>query len=126
MRALGIKTDLGENLTSATADDLSAALGQAKKVEKFDEYKKLVEAVEAAEVALEYGATDATELKKILDAVKSAAAKVLPPDTGVAINRAIDADAATETTASLLVLATAAVLAGVAVITKRSLARKNH
>lgn len=126
MRALGIKTDLGENLTSATADDLSAALGQAKKVEKFDEYKELVEAVEAAEIALEYGATDATELKKILDAVKSAAAKVLPPDTGVAINRAIDADAATETTASLLVLVAVAVLAGTAVIAKRSLARKNH
>ena len=126
MRALGIETKLGENLTSANLDDLSAALGQAKTVEKFAEYSALVDAVEAAEVALSNGATDATELKKVLDNIKSAAAKVLPPDTGVAMNSAVDADAAIETTSSLIVLATVAILAGAAVIAKRNLSRKNH
>lgn len=126
MRALGIETDLGQNMTSANLDELSAALGQAQKVEKFAEYSALVDAVEAAEIALGNGATDATELKKVLADIKAAAAKVLPPDTGVAMNSAIDADVAIETTSSLVVLAVVAILAGATVIAKRSLTRKNR
>lgn len=125
MRAIGIKTELGKGLTTATADELEAALQQAKAVDKFQEYSDLVDAVETAAAALANGSTDVAELKKALEAIKTAV-KVLVPDTGIAANKSIDADAAIETTTSLIVLATVAVLVGAAVVTKRNLVCKNR
>lgn len=124
MRAVGVKTALGEGLTTANVDDLAKAIEAARGVEKFTQYEELVEAIDAAEAAIANGVTDATVLKQVLANVQQIAKKVLPPDTGVAPieNTEISAVANFSTSA---VVATLATTIGAAVILKRRFANKD-
>ena len=124
MRTVGVKTTLGEGLTTATVEDLAKAIEAARGVEKFAQYEELVEAIDIAEAAIANGVTDAAVLKQVLANVQTIAKKVLPPDAGAAPieNTEVSAVASFSTSA---IVATLATTAGAAVILKRRFANKN-
>lgn len=117
LRDLGIENDLGKKEV-VTVDDLKGAFERAEKIENYQSYADLVDAVYAAELALSEGNVEAGTLKEILTTVKAAAEKVFPPDTGVTPTADYEASATAGFPAAAIV-ATLAATVGAAVVLKR-------
>lgn len=124
MRAVGNQTTLGEGLTTATVDDLAKAIEVARGVEKFNQYEELVEAIDAAEIAIANGVTDPAELKAILTTVQQVVKKVFPPDAGVAPVDNTEVSAVAGGFPTSAIVATLAATVGAAVILKRRFSNK--